>query len=343
MSSVDEIVKKTNIHFRPGQRQKYGEIMKNIFCNNVVGNKDTLTKDPFVCHVYGLYLEIMEKNYVEMKKYYVKAIELGFVDSMYRLGYHCEHVEKNYDMMKMCYLMAIDRKCLNAMYQLGYYHYLIDKDYDLMKKYYLMAIALNHSGAMNDLALYYGHVEKDYEMMRKYFMMAIDRKNALAMYNFGYYYKEMENNYDMMKYYYLKAIELKQVNAMYDLADYYDSMEKNYSLMKEYYLMAINHGHEISFEILLNKCDFNLLALYKLLMEVPEDSRSDYLKAKLALLEEDKAIKSFSNKIRMFKRLNNYNQCPICLEENILQVNLECGHELCINCYDPDRKCHYRC
>ena len=87
----------------------------------------------------------------------------------------------------------------------------------------------------------------------------------------------------------------------------------------------------------------NALTLYKLLVEVEESLRSEYLKQQLTELEQDRIVRAYNNKVRMCKRLNNYTQCPICLEENVLNIDLGCGNEICIHCYDPNMKCYYRC
>ena len=143
--------------------------------------------------------------------------------------------------------------------------------------------------------------------------------------------------------YYLMVIELKDISAMFNLGLYYKEIEKNYDLMKKYYLMAINSGHTEALKTLKSKHNENSLALYKLLMEVEESSCSEYLKQQLTKLEQDRIVRAYNNKVRMCKRLNNYTQCRICLEENVLNISLDCGHEICIHCYDPNMKCHYRC
>jgi len=143
--------------------------------------------------------------------------------------------------------------------------------------------------------------------------------------------------------YYLMVIELKDISAMFNLGLYYKEIEKNYDLMKKYYLMAINSGHTEALKTLKSKHNENSLALYKLLMEVEESSRSEFLKQQLTKLEQDHIVRAYNNKVRIFKRLNNYTQCRICLEENVLNISLDCGHEICIHCYDPNMKCHYRC
>lgn len=52
---------------------------------------------------------------------------------------------------------------------------------------------------------------------------------------------------------------------------------------------------------------------------------------------------SFNNKIRLFESLNNYKECVVCHEENVLHINFNCGHEICKNCYLKMDKCYYNC
>ena len=140
-----------------------------------------------------------------------------------------------------------------------------------------------------------------------------------------------------------ESVDESDVKAMCNLAAYYESIEEDYNLMKKYYLMAINAGSQNVLMAFLTKCNENNLALYKLLLQIEECSRSDFLKAQLMKLEEDRLVKAYNNKVRLFKRCNNFTQCPVCLEENVLNICLDCGHEICIDCYDPMKKCHYRC
>jgi len=130
---------------------------------------------------------------------------------------------------------------------------------------------------------------------------------------------------------------------LFNLGSYYESIEKDDDLMKRYYLMAFNAGRTEALEKLKSKCKENALALYKLLAEVKESSRSEFLKQQLTQLEQCHIVRIYSNKVRIFKRVNNYTQCPVCLEGNVLNIILGCGHEICIHCYDPNMKCYYRC
>lgn len=56
-----------------------------------------------------------------------------------------------------------------------------------------------------------------------------------------------------------------------------------------------------------------------------------------------KSIRYFHNKIKVFTELNNYRECNICLEKE-LNIILNCGHQVCINCYPKlNDKCFYKC
>ena len=106
-------------------------------------------------HNLGIYHQYTDKNYDEMKKYYLMAIEKGDSTSMRNLGIYYKSVDKNYDEMKKYYLMAIEKGCLDSMHDLGNYNQYTDKNYDEMKKYYLMAIEKGCSDSMYSLGHYY--------------------------------------------------------------------------------------------------------------------------------------------------------------------------------------------
>ena len=73
-------------------------------------------------HNLGIYHQYTDKNYDEMKKYYLMAIEKGCLDSMHDLGNYNQYTDKNYDEMKKYYLMAIEKGCSDSMYSLGHYY-----------------------------------------------------------------------------------------------------------------------------------------------------------------------------------------------------------------------------
>ena len=114
--------------------------------------------------------------------------------------------------------------------------------------------------------------------------------NAIRL---GMYFKNIEEDYVLMKKYYM-AITHANSDGMNSLAYYYEQIEKDYDLMKKYYLSKLK-----------SKCKENPVALYKLLVEVEESSRSEFLKQQLTELEQGHIVRAYSNKVRIFKRLNN--------------------------------------
>ena len=56
------------------------------------------------------------------------------------MGNYHENITKDYEQMEKYYLMAVENYNVDAMYSLAIYHQDITKDYQQMEKYYLMAI-----------------------------------------------------------------------------------------------------------------------------------------------------------------------------------------------------------
>ena len=147
--------------------------------------------------------------------------------------------KKDYENMKKYYLMAIEKGNLSAMSNLGYYYHKIN-DKKNMKKYYMMAIDKGHTNSMVNLGFYYQQTG-DYEKMKKYFLMAIEKKNVIGMFKLGKFYKEIGDVNNMIQFYQM-ASELGHDKSMNNLGNYYLE-KKDYENMKKYYLMAIEHGN----------------------------------------------------------------------------------------------------
>jgi TPR repeat protein len=106
---------------------------------------------------------LKNKDYENMKKYYLMALENGSSIAMICLAEYYKDTEKNYKLMKKYYRMAIEKGHSNAMYSLGYHYHNTEKNYELMEKYYLMAIKKGHQDAINSLNHYYNNIEYKYE------------------------------------------------------------------------------------------------------------------------------------------------------------------------------------
>ena len=130
------------------------------------------------------------KNYENMKKYYLMAIEKGSINSICKLGEYYEEIE-DYDNMKKYYLMAIEKGSVYAMFLLGIYYenknlcviqdeknkIELIEDENLAIKYMLMTIENgkdNDKMQIGDAAMSLGCIygeRKDKENMRKYFSL----------------------------------------------------------------------------------------------------------------------------------------------------------------------------
>ena len=225
----------------------------------------------------------------------------------------------------------------------GIYYQNKIKDYSKTKQYYQMAIDVGNDNAMANLGRYYQEVEKDYELMKQYYQMAIDAGNSDAMNNLGNYYEYVEKNYVLMKQYYLMAIDKGNLYAMHNLNNYYanDKLEFYKELIKienknDLILNKINELEQLE-QIQIYKND--KLELYKKLIKI--ENKNDLILNEINELEQLKPIRIYKNKVRLFTRLNNYAQCVLCLEDNVINIDLSCGHEVCIDCYNSNLKCTF--
>jgi hypothetical protein len=235
--TLEQLTTKYNLTFIDEDDE---ELFVSIMNGNFDINIDKETARPLIINYIGLYYEFVEKNYDEMKKYYIILIDYtkynpsdyASYSALYNLGNYYKNIEKNYDMMEKYYLMLLDN-CVNngnnlelhsiktfIMNTLGSYYEKIKDNYDLMKKYYLMAIdnathvAANETSnqasyyAMNNLGNYYHRIEINEDLMKKYYMMAIENGNKTAMTNLSNYYSELSMKYlGMSK---LKSANIKE-------------------------------------------------------------------------------------------------------------------------------------
>ncbi len=182
--TLQEIKDKCKIDFDAKKYDGYTDFILNVFNNGTNDEPlDSISHDVTKLNICGLYHHDVTKNYVEMEKYYLMAIELGNVITMYNLGLYHRQVTKNYVEMEKYYLMAIELGDADAMNNLGVYHYIVTKNYVEMEKYYLMAIELGNADAMSNLGVYHCHVTKNDAEMEKYYLMAIELGDAAAAMN----------------------------------------------------------------------------------------------------------------------------------------------------------------
>ena len=275
------------------------KLIYELFVNNIMMLENEYINDSMMMNYIGLYYR-QQKDYENMKKYYLMAINHGNDFAMNNLGLYYRQ-QKDYENMKKYYLMAINHGNNIAMNNLGHY-YLTQKDYENMIKYYLMAIEHGYNKAMYNLGLYYKY-QKDYENMEKYCLMAIEHGNNDAMNVLGQYYYE-QKDYENMEKYYLMALD----------NNYND--ERIYSSLLKYYL---------SFNFVDKYIDFIIVHIDNIQCKNEMNN----------ILSDDMRSEFYINYIRNKRstQLPYNTECPICLgENNNMMIKLRCKHQLCLQC-----------
>ena len=136
------------------------------------------------------------------------------------------------------------------------------------------------------------------------------------------------------------AIELGHSKSMYNLAIYYEQIEKNYPLAIKYYLMAIELGHSDAMNYLSRISQIRQIEVFNGLNLI-NNPNEFCINLKNELYKNIKVI-IFNNKKKLFEELNCIKQCPICLDTK-LNIDLNCGHLICIDCYPQVTTCYLRC
>lgn len=157
-----------------------------LFCENENGNitDSELIADEggWESHYYGLYHNIITKDYEKMLKYYHISISKNNRYSMRRVGYYYRDAGCTNEGEKF-FLMAAEFGDINAMYSLGLL-YDNTKRIEEAKKYYLMAIEHGDVDAMNNVANLYSD-EGLIDIAIKYHLMAIEHGDVDSMFNIG--------------------------------------------------------------------------------------------------------------------------------------------------------------
>jgi tetratricopeptide (TPR) repeat protein len=222
-----------------------------------------------------------------------------------------------------------------------------DNNDDISRKEFLeMAIRMNpdSSDAWEGLAIFYEIADRKPEAAEGLYLKAIslDPNNSRILYNFGNFYEENKDYTNMLKYYQLAA-ELNDSDSCFRMALYYFNIKKDKKLGLEFYLQGLGFSkieEEPSLNDYNNKHmaihlpkkykDFNHYELVELLENL--EPKSESVKKTIKTLCQKEAIISYKNKLRVFERLKNICECKICYEER-LNIDLTCGHEVCIDCY----------
>ena len=192
--------------------------------------------------------------------------------------------------------------------------------------YYLLSTKLNYSPAMVNIAIYYEEICHDFDKAIIYYLDAIEYNEVTAMYNLADLYYKIKD-FSKMEYYYSLAIHKhNDIDSIYKLISYHTS-QVNFDKMKYYYLIVIEHPH-----FKRSKLNKNINIFYTFLILDNITDKTPKMERHLSKVMKNHDIMIYKNKIKLFKNLNNIIECVICYEEQ-LNINLNCGHCVCIYCY----------
>lgn len=207
---------------------------------------------------------------------------------------------------------------------------------------YTTAIELNPSSsdALEAMAIYYEIKKKDHNAAEEFYLKALecDEKNSRILYNFADFHR-VKSDYEKMKYYLDLAASEGDVDSMFELAKWFYEKENNgngdIEQFIKYYTMAANL---LTPENVQNKYygkkNFKLKMSKFELLEILEniENPSHGIKLVISTINSNDIILFYKNKVRLFTKLNNVQECQICLEGK-LNIDLPCGHEVCTDCY----------
>ena len=286
-----------------------------------------------ICRLAEYYEKWKDEN--KMNKYYTIAMDQNYLKAFYLYGNWLNR-HKKYIKMVECFTKALD-----LYFNKNYYDYSIIYDTMMtneekeMQSDYIECIVTK---IMEMLGIYYDNIlfvnEETKNSTIKYYVMAIERGSINCMFNLGHFYFECNDFENMFKYYFM-AVELGDTDTMYELAIYYQKTE-DFDNMRKYYLMALetyetkNNTDTTDIEINNGENGFDLFILKEELEKIKY--KPVFLKNKLQKINCIRDIMIYENKKNLFSQLNHIVDCFICYETK-LNINLNCGHCVCINCY----------
>lgn len=358
-----EIDKESFKYLKKSSKYNYGKSFYEL--GNYYKQKNNITQmikyykkaidknnDSVSMYELGKYYQSVNQN-AEKLKYFTMAFENDNFYVLYDLGIHFKN-KKKYDKMEKYFKLAVENiHCVKSMYELGLYYCMEFNDRELMDKYYQMALAIepDNQDILHGYANYY-YFNNEYLKSIEF----IDKLNEDKCYENIIWIIECL----------LKINDLKSIDDLLNGLDLNSNYEKWFPIIKtiiehfktnlssnENILKYIVRGLNISnFSLIYNK-DCETLYL-KLKIAAKRNSNKIYyvlsniinpnsfIEKKINELLKEQKVYHYSNKISLFKRLNNINECQVCYETKV-HINFECGHEICLECYTDMNGCQFRC
>ena len=213
----------------------------------------------------------------------------------------------------------------------------------IAEKLYIDALSIDpYHEFIGNMAIMYESHFKNLELAKKYYLMAIENEDEIAMYNLADMYGNQQNTALMVQYFEMAAQHGDSASRKRLITHYHKEADMpNFS--KHYY--AHLTLEDSAFDCLDDEDDFatfqqsnSTLAIAAQVDCVTKnapgaasmDANIVRLRDYLHTLPEYCA---FKNKVTLFTRLNHVVECGICYDEDKVNIDIHCGHTVCVDCY----------
>lgn len=272
-----------------------------------------------VLYVLGVHC-CCETEYVKALDYWLLAFGNGFVDGMLQIAEHYCEVEQNYSKAVECWELAFENGCVDAMNSMGYYYYHVVKDYDKAVECYMKAVEHGYAVSMGNLAHHYKTVGKNNVLALKYYIMGFSNGNYTLVTPMLRLVSSINPRPDFDTFYTI----VEKIVTVRELGNHYDAVWSN---MDSRFLQW--------------------KVLYKVERDYEESGQGHigkrFVHIRKSLEADNFDILHFKNKFLRAVYFNTKDECVLCHDENVLNIDMECFHGVCYKCYIPNQKCFSRC
>lgn len=306
-------------------------------------------------NILGMYHWLILGDDENAIKFWYRSMTMGNVLSMCNVGNYYFGI-RDYDNALKYYLQAVDAGYSTATYNLCLYYLTINVDYEKAKEYF--EIIENTDDFFCHLVRmhYYVIVEKDFVQVTNCVIKALDcaSTNVRSNRELGFvhgkigacYTRAGEKYYDKAIEHLEKAIEYEEFCGLEHVVDHMlkTRCDKLFNIFK--IVFEQDNWNELYVRIS-NYC--NKTIRWKMLFALgnvwdANKKNRVLINGLMKELEDDcVSVTMLKNKLWKAEKYQVLDKCPICLSDNVLCVELYCGHHVCYWCFDPKMKCHYRC
>lgn len=218
------------------------------------------------------------------------------------------------------------------------------KRVDVAEQLYLDALHIDpYNDFIGNMAIMYESHINNVELAEKYYLMAIDNEDEIAMYNLADMYRN-QHKISLMVRYFEMAAQLNDIGSRKRLIMHYHKETDMSNFAKHYYahlsLGDFDDDDDDDFDdddndfrqFQLSNSNLAIAKQIDLFVKHHTDVDAHVLQLceYLHQLPEYCALK---NKIALFTRLNHVVECGICYDDDKVNIDIHCGHTVCVDCY----------